>query len=142
MTEFKIFDEATDDSKNIRFTVFCDEQGVEKSHEIDDFDMSGMAKHIVMYENGKPVATTRFYSENGGTWHAGRIAVMKEMRGTGCGRKVLEKAEEEMKKLGADEIFISAQTQAQGFYESLGYKAYGSIYPEENIPHIAMKKKI
>ena len=47
-----------------------------------------------------------------------------------------------MKKLGAKEIFISAQTQAQGFYESLGYKAYGNVYPEENIPHIAMKKKI
>lgn len=64
------------------------------------------------------------------------------MRGTGCGKKVLEKTEEEMKKLGAKEIFISAQTQARGFYESLGYKAYGNVYPEENIPHIAMKKKI
>lgn len=142
MTEFKIFDEATDESKNIRFIVFCDEQGVEKSHEIDDLDMPKKAKHIVMYENSKPVATSRFFKESGNTWHAGRIAVLKEMRGTGCGRKVLEKAEEEMKKLGAKEIFISAQTQARGFYESLGYKAYGNVYPEENIPHIAMKKKI
>ena len=128
MTEFKIFDEATIDSKNIRFIVFCDEQGVEKSHEIDDLDMPKKAKHIVMYENSKPVATSRFYKESGNTWHAGRIAVLKEMRGT--------------KKLGAKEIFISAQTQARGFYESLGYKAYGNVYPEENIPHIAMKKKI
>ena len=142
MTEFKIFDEATDESKNIRFTVFCDEQGVEKSHEIDELDEPGKAKHIVMYESSKPVATSRFYEEDGDTWHAGRIAVLKEMRGTGCGRKVLEKAEEEMKKLGAKKILISAQTQAQGFYESLGYKAHGDIYPEEKIPHIAMEKEL
>ena len=48
--------------------------------------------------------------------------------------------EKEMKKQGAKSVFISAQTQAQKFYEALGYKAYGDIYPEEDIPHIAMKK--
>lgn len=142
MTEFKIFDNATDESKGIRFTVFCDEQGVERSHEIDDMDDNSNAKHIVMYIDSKPVATARFYKEDGNTWHAGRIAVLKEMRGKGCGRQVLEKAEEEMKLLGAKKSFISAQTQAQGFYESLGYKAYGDVYPEENIPHIAMYKEL
>lgn len=142
MLKFKITDTATDDSKFIRFTVFCDEQGVQKSHEIDELDDNKEAKHIVMYDDGKPIATSRFYKEHGDTWHAGRIAVIKEYRGTGCGRKVLERAEEEMKKLGAKESFISAQTQAQGFYEALGYKAYGDVYPEEDIPHIAMKKEL
>lgn len=142
MLDYKVFDSATDESKNIRFTVFCDEQGVEKSHEIDEFDKVGKAKHIIVYNDSKAVATSRFYKENGDMWHAGRIAVLKEMRGTGCGRKVLEIAENEMKKCGAKEVFISAQTQAQGFYEALGYKAYGDIYPEEDIPHIAMKKEL
>lgn len=73
-------------------------------------------------------------------WHAGRIAVLKEHRKKGYGRAVLEQAEKEMKKQGAKSVFISAQTQAQKFYEALGYKAYGDIYPEEDIPHIAMKK--
>ena len=140
MLKYKIFNNATDESINIRFTVFCDEQGVEKSHEIDEYDKPNMAKHIVIYNDGKAVATSRFYKESKNTWHAGRIAVLKEMRGTGCGRKVLELAEEEMKKCSADRIVISAQTQAQGFYEALGYKAYGEVYPEENIPHIAMEK--
>lgn len=140
MLEYKIYDRATDDSKNIRFTVFCDEQGVLREREIDEYDEPGMAKHIVIYNDSKPVATSRFYKENNGRWHAGRIAVLKEMRGTGCGRKVLEFAEEEMKKFGAEKIFISAQVQAKGFYEALGYKAYGDIYPEENIPHTAMEK--
>lgn len=142
MMEYKIFDQVTDETKNIRFTVFCNEQGVEKSHEIDEYDATNMAKHLALYKDGKAVATSRFFKESDDVWHAGRIAVLKEYRGMGLGRIVLEYAESEMKKLGAKAITISAQTQAQGFYESLGYKAYGDIYPEENIPHIAMKKEL
>ena len=140
MLEFKTYNKANDDSKYIRFTVFCDEQGVKKSHEIDELDDILQVLHIVAYENSKPVATCRFFKEYGNVWHAGRIAVLKEHRKKGYGRAVLEQAEKEMKKQGAKSVFISAQTQAQKFYEALGYKAYGDVYPEEDIPHIAMKK--
>ena len=140
MLEFKTFNKACDDSKYIRFCVFCDEQGVKKNHEIDDLDDNIQVFHIVAYENSKPVATCRFYQEYGDMWHASRIAVLKEHRKKGYGRAVLEQAEKEMKMHGAKSVFISAQTQAQKFYEALGYKAYGDIYPEEDIPHIAMKK--
>ena len=61
MLEFKITDTATDDSKFIRFTVFCDEQGVQKSHEIDELDDNKEATHIVIYDICKPIATSRFY---------------------------------------------------------------------------------
>lgn len=140
MLEFKTFNKACDDSKYIRFCVFCDEQGVKKNHEIDNLDDNIQIFHIVAYENSKPVATCRFYQEDADMWHAGRIAVLKEHRKKGYGRAVLEQAEKEMKMHGAKSVFISAQTQAQKFYEALGYKAYGDIYPEEDIPHIAMKK--
>lgn len=139
---YKIFDSINNDSKSIRFAVFCDEQGVEKSHEIDEYDEPKMAKHLVLYESETPIATARFFRENGNIWHIGRIAVIKAQRGSGLGRKVLEIAESEMKSYGAAKITISAQTQAQGFYEALGYTAYGDIYPEENIPHIAMEKAL
>lgn len=142
MIEYKISDKATEDSKYIRITVFCDEQGVEVSHEIDEHDDDNITRHIVMYEDGKPIATSRFFKEEEDTWHAGRIAVLKEKRGTGCGKLVLEKAEEEMKRLGAKRSFISAQVQAQGFYEKLGYIPEGDEYLEENIPHIAMYKAL
>lgn len=142
MINFKLFDYPTDDCKYIRFTVFCDEQGVEKNREIDEMDDNKDVKHLVMYDDDKPIATSRFFKEYDTVWHIGRIAVLKEYRGLGYGRMVLEKAQEEMKKLGANKCTISAQTQAQGFYEKLGYKAYGDIYPEENIPHIAMEKEL
>lgn len=142
MISFKTFNLAPEDAKYIRFTVFCDEQGVEKSHEIDEMDTDTSCVHLVMYKDKKPVATSRYFKEESGAWHVGRIAVLKEYRGFGYGRMVLEKAHEDMKKLGATKITISAQIQAQGFYETLGYKAYGDVYPEENIPHIAMELEL
>lgn len=39
-----------------------------------------------------------------------------------------------------DTIYLSAQLQAKGFYEKLGYLAYGDEYMDEHCPHIMMKK--
>lgn len=39
-------------------------------------------------------------------------------------------------------LTLNAQCHAQRFYESLGYKASGDIFLEENIEHILMNKTI
>jgi len=54
----------------------------------------------------------------------------------------LKKLEEKARELGARELQLSAQVQAQGFYEKNGYQAFGSTYPDEHVPHISMKKKV
>ncbi len=139
---YKMFDQATDDSKSLRIEIFVHEQNVPIELEIDAKDEYGKAKHIVLYDAEKPVATSRFYMEDGNMWHIGRICVSKSMRGTGIGRKLLEITENEIKKLGGKKSYISAQTQAKGFYESLGYVSYGDTYLEDTIEHIAMYKEI
>ncbi|MGN0458172.1 MAG: GNAT family N-acetyltransferase [Eubacterium sp.] len=142
MMEYKISDFATDDSKALRIEIFVNEQRVPVELEIDDKDQAGKAKHIVLYDGETPVATARFYLESENMWHIGRICVSRERRGTGLGRELLEIAEAEIKKLGGDKAYISAQTQAKGFYESIGYKAYGDTYMEDTIEHIAMYKDL
>lgn len=139
MINYKICDIVTSEEMDIRYTVFCDEQGVIKSHEQDELDEPNMSKHIVLFIDEKPAATARFYKEPDGSYHVGRIAVYKEQRGKDLGKKVVEIAHEEIKKLGGKTVLISAQIQAQGFYEKLGYKAYGDSYLEEDIPHTRMK---
>ena len=52
----------------------------------------------------------------------------------------MEGLEKEARKRGAEELMLSAQVQARGFYEKLGYSAYGGEYLDEHCPHIAMKK--
>lgn len=141
--QYKVFDQATDESKALRIAIFVDEQKVPLQLEIDEKDAPGMAKHIVLYDdNGKAVATSRFYVENDNMWHIGRICVDKAARGTGLGRILLDYTEAKVKKLGGNKSYISAQTQARGFYESIGYVAYGDTYIEDTIEHIAMYKDL
>ena len=54
----------------------------------------------------------------------------------------MQKIEEKIKENGGELIELSAQLQAKGFYESLGYKALGNIYYDQHAEHIHMKKKL
>ncbi|MBE6836713.1 MAG: GNAT family N-acetyltransferase [Ruminococcus sp.] len=124
-------------SINIRQTVFVSEQGF-----IDEFDeIDDIAWHAVLFVDEKAVATARvFLSEEG--WHVGRVAVLKEYRKQGLGEEVMNAVEQKAKELGAEEILLSAQLQAKGFYEKIGYECYGEMYYDQHCPHVAMKKKI
>lgn len=140
---YKIFDQATDESKALRIGIFVHEQNIPIELEVDEKDEYGKAKHVVLYDdNNEAVATARFFLDDTSKWHIGRICVSKKVRGTGLGRVLLEATESEIKKLGGDKSYISAQTQAKGFYDSLGYIAYGDTYLEDTVEHIAMYKDL
>lgn len=74
-----------------------------------------------------------------GVPHIGRVAVMREARGTGAGRAVmafLEAAALERYGSGGEvRVELSAQDQAMPFYEKLGYTAFGEGYLDEGIEH-------
>ncbi len=54
--------------------------------------------------------------------------VDESMRGHGLGQKLMELAEAEGKKRGAEFAYTNTFTwQAPGFYEKLGYKRYGKL---------------
>ena len=50
--------------------------------------------------------------------------------------------EEKARSLGAREIHLCAQVRAKGFYESLGYAAYGETVYDESVPHTMMQKRL
>ena len=127
-----------DDVKNIRTEVFVDEQNFQE--EFDEVDAT--ATHIAFYDEGKAVATCRFFPIDETTYKLGRIAVVKSYRGKNIGRYVMETAEKEIKKLGGKVLKLGAQTRAQGFYEKCGFTPYGEIYKEEYCDHIMMQKSI
>lgn len=122
----------------LRQEVFIEEQGFQ--NEFDDIDHT--AWHVLISDHGIPCGTGRVFETPAGSgcYHLGRIAVKKTYRKQHIGSLVLKKLEEKAVKLGARELQLSAQVQARGFYEKNGYQAYGSIYPDEHVPHIAMKK--
>lgn len=135
-----VYDKIPDEARYIRETVFLDEQGFETEYDEND----NIAKHIVIYENDKAIATCRVYWDTEvNCHHIGRIAVLKPYRGKGLGILVVTEAEKLVKESGGNEAFISGQLRVAEFYKNkLGYTQYGDTYLEENVPHVALKKTL
>lgn len=124
------------DAALIRQAVFVEEQGFEK--EFDKLDNT--AYHLVIYKDEQPIAVGRMYFKDKTTMILGRIAALKEYRGQKLGSKVVTALENKARELGCLETELSAQQQAQKFYEKLGYKPDGDMYYDEWCPHVTMKK--
>lgn len=50
--------------------------------------------------------------------------------------------EDESRERGLTAVDLHAQTHALGFYERLGYVAYGPEFPDAGIPHRAMRRAV
>lgn len=68
----------------------------------------------------------------------GRVLTMKEFRGKGFGRKIMEIGIKEAKQNFKLPIQIEAQEYLLKFYESLGFKAISEPFILEGISHIEM----
>ena len=70
---------------SIRTEVFINEQGFK-----DEFDETDKTcSYIVLYDNKIPVATCRYFEENG-IYHIGRVAVLKEYRNQHLGNEIMK----------------------------------------------------
>lgn len=124
----------SEDEKMIRKTVFMDEQGF--SYDFDEIDQK--STHLVLYYNNAPVACLRYF-KNGEAFTIGRVAVLMNYRKKSFGTIIMEYAINDIKSMGYD-VVLSAQLQAKGFYESLGFKSLDDLHYEEGCPHVSMKK--
>ena len=126
----------------IRRIVFVHEHGVSSDLEWDEHDSPAI--HFLgvdteaAYEP-KPLGTARLRLFEGYA-KAERVAVRKEARGTGLGRAIMLALEDVARSRGAEQIRLSAQASALGFYEQLGYLGYGERFVEAGIDHLAMSK--
>ena len=137
--EIKSFLGLRPEALEVRIEVFVKEQGfVDEEDKIDS-----RATHLVAYERGKPIATCRFFKEEGGEDYVlGRLCVIKEKRGVGIGARLLREAEKSAKALGATSLKLHSQYHARAFYEKCGYKQVGQIELEQGKEHVWMKKEL
>jgi predicted GNAT family N-acyltransferase len=117
----------------IRFTVFCEEQGVPRDIELDEQDSQSL--HAIAYEGSHAVGTARLLPDG----HIGRMAVLREWRNRGIGGLMLRKLLERAKERGQPEVALSAQVHAVPFYRAHGFVEEGSEYLEAGIRHQAMR---
>ena len=107
---------------------------------IRDFE----AHHLFCYDEAQQlVAYTRLIPEGisyEGYTSIGRVINASSVRGTGIGKKLMEKSIEEIRRLFGDQypIKIGAQQYLEKFYGSLGFAQSGEGYLEDDIPHIPM----
>jgi predicted GNAT family N-acyltransferase len=70
------------------------------------------------------------------------MAVLQPLRGSGVGRQVIEALQAAARARGDREVVLSAQRSAEGFYQRLGYTAFGEPYDDVGIAHIDMKRAL
>ncbi|TLS39862.1 GNAT family N-acetyltransferase [Streptomyces montanus] len=134
----------------VRKEVFVVEQQVPEDLEYDAYDAE--AVHVLaVREDGAPIGAGRLlYGEavaakTGGdpsVGSLGRLAVVRSARGLGVGIALVRAVEDAARARGLTAVDLHAQTHALGFYERLGYAAYGPELPEAGIPHRAMRRSL
>ncbi|MFD9247057.1 GNAT family N-acetyltransferase [Streptomyces sp. NPDC059556] len=134
----------------VRREVFVGEQGVPPELEYDTYDTT--AVHVLaVREDGLPLGTGRLLlgadavgktGADASVGSLGRLAVSKAARGLGVGAALVRGIEDVARERGLTAVDLHAQTHALGFYERLGYAAYGPEFPDADMPHRAMRRAL
>lgn len=137
--EIKIYSTLPDDALKIRIDVFEGEQNTPDGRDETD----AVAKHLVLYDGENAIATCRISEmEENGVYLIGRIAVVKELRGKGIGKLIIDYAEAYLKNTDCKEARIRSRYQVKEFYIKCGYEICSDIIHEEDRPYIWVKKAI
>jgi predicted GNAT family N-acyltransferase len=121
---------------SIRRAVFVEEQNVPESIDFDGSDTDYI--HVLATnKNGLPVGTARINRKG----RIGRMAVLKDYRRQGIGRKMIQMLIDYGRKNSIKDFHVSSQVTAVGFYEKMGFEPFGEEFLEAGIKHINMKLK-
>lgn len=121
---------------HIREQVFIHEQQVPPELEMDELDP--LSQHVLLLENGTPVATGRLTPDG----HIGRVAVLSSFRGRGFGQRIIQGLEKIALQRGLDRVVLGAQCRAITFYQKLGYQVAGEVFMDAGIEHRMMGKTL
>lgn len=134
----------------VRKNVFVGEQQVPEEIEYDAYD-AGAVHVLAVAADGSALGTGRLLhgaaaaGKTGGAaavGSLGRLAVTREARGLGVGAALVRAIEDEARTLGLTAVDLHAQTHALGFYQRLGYEAYGPEFADAGMPHRAMRRTL
>ena len=134
--EIVSFSEKKAEIASVRRAVFVEEQNVPESIDFDGSDTDYI--HVLATDkNGLPVGTARINREG----RIGRMAVLKNYRRQGIGRKMIQALMDYGRKHSITDFHVSSQVTAVGFYEKMGFEPFGDEFLEAGIKHIKMKLK-
>jgi len=128
------------DAYQIREVVFIDEQECPPEEEFDGFDEE--STHFVAYTDGKPVGCCRYRKTEKGV-KLERFAVLKETRGAGVGKRLVQTALGHIEQQNFNKgtlLYLHAQIPAMPLYARFGFNQVGEMFEEAGIDHFEMHK--
>ena len=123
----------------VRRRVFIEEQGVPEPLDLDGLDDGAI--HLLARRDGEPVGTLRL-RPSGSRAKVERVAVLAPLRDEGIGRALMDAVHQLARGEGLEVLELHAQVPVIGFYERLGYQAYGPVFLDANIEHRAMRLEL
>jgi predicted GNAT family N-acyltransferase len=133
-------EDEVEEALRLRVRVFCDEQGVPRDAEPDEYDRDAL--HVVAVEEGGAVVATCRLVFEGRTAKLGRMAVDARRRDRGVGTALLAEAERHAREARAQRITLHAQMAARPFYARGGFIERGEPFVQAGIGHVMMEKVI
>ncbi|MGA1872495.1 MAG: GNAT family N-acetyltransferase [Thermoplasmatota archaeon] len=119
----------------IRRSVFVNEQNVSEEIEFDDHE--GDSVHLLLMRSGTPIGCAR-YRWDGRDIKLERLALLKEERGKGYGKTIMEGILNIVLPMNPTRIYLHSQTRALEFYRRFGFEPSGETFLEAGIEHISM----
>ncbi len=125
---------------DIRRQVFIEEQGVPEEIEMDEYDVEAL--HLIVLEEGMPIATARLRFPEEEMAKIERMAVLKEYRYLGIGTEMISFITDELAERQVVEVVLHAQSRVVDFYKSCGFKVTSGTFLEAGIEHVEMRREI
>ncbi|MHC1777331.1 MAG: GNAT family N-acetyltransferase [Lentimicrobium sp.] len=125
-------------ARKIRYSVFVEEQKVPEELEYDEYET--VCLHYLAFIGDVAIGTCRWRHTSKGI-KLERFAVLPEHRGKGFGDLLVQQVLKDVLMEGKA-IYLHAQEQVAGFYEKLGFRAYGERFEEAGIGHYLMKYEV
>ncbi len=108
---------------------------VDVAHEDQQF-------HFAMFEADVLIACVLIKPLGDGSAKLRQMAVSPTHQGRSIGQQLIATVEAALGERGYSHVEMSARQSAVGFYDKWGYRATGSGYIEQGIPHVRMEKRI
>jgi predicted GNAT family N-acyltransferase len=124
----------------IRRRVFIEEQNVPEEIELDADDEQ--AFHALAILDGVAIGCGRMLEHGDSEVKIGRMAVLREFRGTGVGAHILRFLVDRARARGLRRAILHAQLAAEGFYLKEGFNPVGGVFDEAGIAHRKMERDL
>lgn len=124
----------------LRYRIFCEEKGVPVELERDADDQ--IALHILVRDEGEPVAVARMVPRKEFGVQIGRVAVVAAHRRRGIGKLLIRKLENQARRQGQRRVALDAPLDVLEYYHRLGYRAFGEVFRDAGVLHRKMRKRL